>query len=82
MILRSAIAAFLILFANPKPADKRGLDIYFVDTEGGAATLIVTATPFADSQTKREVLTGQGAMGDWSTEEIQRGHESAYHLRL
>ena len=33
-----------------------------------AAILTVTATPFADSQTKAKVLTGQGAMGDWTTD--------------
>ncbi len=33
-----------------------------------AAVFMVTATPFVDSQTKGKVLTGQGAMGDWSTD--------------
>ncbi len=32
------------------------------------AALTLTATTFADSQTKGQVLTGQGAMGDWSTD--------------
>ena len=30
--------------------------------------LILTATSFVDSQNKTKVLTGQGAMGDWSTD--------------
>src|SRR5205814_1276260 len=32
------------------------------------AALIVTASPFADSQTNGKVLTGEGAMGDWNTD--------------
>ena len=32
------------------------------------AAMIVTATPFAISQNKGKVLTGQGAMGDWQTD--------------
>src|SRR5438270_1679818 len=46
MVGRSLLASFLALALVPVlgyGADReRGLDIYFVDTEGGAATLIVT----------------------------------------
>jgi beta-lactamase superfamily II metal-dependent hydrolase len=46
MRYRFFLAALLALFLNPvlgRAADRpRGLDIYFVDTDGGAATLIVT----------------------------------------
>lgn len=45
LCLRKLVAALLVLLAvNVIHADDktRGLDIYFVDTEGGAATLIVT----------------------------------------
>ncbi len=38
-----AVLCVLALFGAPAAADApRGLDIYFIDTEGGAATLIVT----------------------------------------
>lgn len=37
-----ALVAVLALATAAVAAEKRGLDIYFVDTEGGAATLIVT----------------------------------------
>src|SRR6185369_3353279 len=40
--MRSLIALILTLACTPAFA-QRGLDIYFVDTEGGAATLIVTS---------------------------------------
>jgi competence protein ComEC len=36
------LAAILPLAAAPAPAPRRSLDIYFIDVEGGAATLIVT----------------------------------------
>src|ERR1043166_6443155 len=35
-------AALVLPLAAARADEKRGLDIYFVDTEGGAATLIVT----------------------------------------
>ena len=41
-LLSCAVTAALISAASA--ADKRGLEIYFIDTEGGAATLIVTPT--------------------------------------
>jgi competence protein ComEC len=41
--MRFLFAAFLVLLALPAiAAEPRGLDIYYIDTEGGAATLIVT----------------------------------------
>ena len=43
----TSLVASLLLLALPSltPAEPpRGLDIHFVDTEGGAATLIVTPT--------------------------------------
>src|SRR5260370_24168622 len=45
-MFRLVFAALLILIAVPvlDAAPPRGLDIYFIDTEGGAATLIVTPT--------------------------------------
>src|SRR5438552_2032050 len=43
MRIRIAVTLMLVLAcALPAAAQRRGLDIYFVDTEGGAATLIVT----------------------------------------
>ncbi|MFL5338893.1 MAG: ComEC/Rec2 family competence protein [Gemmataceae bacterium] len=41
---RLLFAATLLLVAAAARAESRGLDIYFIDTEGGAATLIVTPT--------------------------------------
>lgn len=51
------LAALVFGLALPAGAQKRGLDIYFVDTEGGAATLIVT--PAGES-----VLIDSGNPGD------------------
>src|SRR5262245_14099247 len=44
MFLRFLSAAVLALALGPAPAGEpaRGLDIYFIDVEGGAATLVVT----------------------------------------
>src|SRR2546422_1202176 len=37
-----ALTVLILALSLPATAQKRGLDVYFVDTEGGAATLIVT----------------------------------------
>jgi hypothetical protein len=45
--MRGSLVALLILAVTPgagwtREAPARGLDIYFIDTEGGAATLLVS----------------------------------------
>src|SRR5262245_30856267 len=42
--LSTCSVLLLLLFANQVSAAHRTLDIYFIDVEGGAATLIVTPT--------------------------------------
>jgi competence protein ComEC len=51
------LAAFLLVQRPALIAEQRGLDIYFIDTEGGAATLIVT--PVGES-----ILIDSGNPGD------------------
>ncbi len=70
-----ALSACLVLFAAPSPAPsaaeaKRGLDVFFIDTEGGAATLIVT--PAGES-----VLIDCGNPG---ARDAQRIHKAATEL--
>src|SRR2546423_3616982 len=57
----------LLAIAGPVPAAeaRRGLDLYFVDTEGGAATLIVT--PAGES-----VLIDTGNPGGRDSERIYK----------
>jgi competence protein ComEC len=50
-------AAFLLVQRQALIAEQRGLDIYFIDTEGGAATLIIT--PAGES-----ILIDSGNPGD------------------
>jgi len=45
--LVSIVIAFAVLINQQTPADEGSLDLYFIDVEGGAATLIVT--PFKES---------------------------------
>src|SRR5947207_11607869 len=71
--MRSVLAmlAAISLSANAAGAEHaRGLDIYFVDTEGGAATLIVT--PAGES-----VLIDCGNPGNRDAERIHRAAEQA-----
>src|SRR5437762_12394375 len=64
MIYRFLLVNLLTLFLlSPAMGQKRGLDIYFVDTEGGAATLIVT--PAGES-----VLIDNGNPGTRDAERI------------
>jgi beta-lactamase superfamily II metal-dependent hydrolase len=72
-MLRRTFLAFVFLTAfaaAARAADKRGLDIYFIDTEGGAATLIVT--PAGES-----VLIDNGNPG---TRDAERIHKAATEL--
>jgi competence protein ComEC len=73
----SLLALCLILFVvAPSPAaEKRGLDIYFVDTEGGAATLIVT--PAGES-----VLIDCGNPGARDAERIYQAAKKAGLKRI
>src|SRR5262245_63480817 len=58
--------ALLPFLGSPTPAaDPRGLDIHFIDTEGGAATLIVT--PAGES-----VLIDCGNPGSRDAERIHK----------
>src|SRR5436309_1803394 len=60
---RFLFAVSVFLFAAAAQADSRGLEIYFIDTEGGAATLIVT--PAGES-----VLIDSGNPGKRDAERI------------
>src|SRR5437016_14371809 len=73
--MRSAVLSVLFLsltMAYPARAESppRGLDIYFIDTEGGAATLIVT--PAGES-----VLIDCGNPGARDAERIHKAAEQA-----
>src|SRR5262245_26963948 len=57
------VAMSLVALGAALAADKRGLEIYFIDTEGGAATLIVT--PAGES-----VLIDSGNPGKRDAERI------------
>jgi beta-lactamase superfamily II metal-dependent hydrolase len=72
LVRRTLVLLALALVAGPAAAEekKRGLDIYFVDTEGGAATLIVT--PAGES-----VLIDCGNPGSRDAERI---HQTATKL--
>jgi beta-lactamase superfamily II metal-dependent hydrolase len=63
-------AALLLAPASLRAEEARGLDIYFIDTEGGAATLIVTPQ-------KESVLIDCGNPGGRDAERIQRVAEAA-----
>src|SRR5437660_3913326 len=66
-----AVSALLASLSWAHAADgARGLDIYFIDTEGGAATLIVT--PAGES-----VLIDCGNPGNRDAERIHRVAEQA-----
>jgi beta-lactamase superfamily II metal-dependent hydrolase len=68
MALRCCLALFLTLpLAVPaaRAEERRGLDVYFIDTEGGAATLIVTPR-------KESVLIDCGNPGGRDAERIHR----------
>src|SRR5438874_5816746 len=71
LLLACLLAFFLI---SPALGQKRGLDIYFVDTEGGAATLIVT--PAGES-----VLIDNGNPGTRDAERIYQAALTA-HLKV
>src|SRR5436309_8946817 len=71
MRLVAVTAAIMLCTASITAAEPaRGLDIYFVDTEGGAATLIVT--PAGES-----VLIDCGNPGNRDAERIHRAAEQA-----
>ena len=57
---------------NPKLTEmeriRTSMNLKMITTFIIMAALTLTATTVADSQTKGKVLTGQGAMGDWSTD--------------
>ena len=57
------VLLLLALFALPASAQKPGLDIYFIDTEGGQATLMVT--PAGES-----ILIDSGNPGDRDAKRI------------
>jgi hypothetical protein len=59
-----ALAA-LFTAAGARGEEKRGLEILFIDTEGGAATLVVTPQ-------KESVLIDCGNPGDRDAERIHR----------
>lgn len=61
--------------APPTPATGRGLDIYWVDVEGGAATLVVT--PAGES-----VLVDTGWPGERDAERIARAARNAGITRI
>src|SRR5437762_247627 len=66
MIYRFLLVNLLTLFLlSPALGQKRGLDIYFVDSEGGAATLIVT--PAGES-----ILIDSGNPGTRDAERIHK----------
>src|SRR5690242_8742912 len=71
--MRIWIALILALACTPAMA-QRGLDIYFVDTEGGAATLIVT--PAGES-----ILIDSGNPGTRDAERIYRVATKVAHLK-
>src|SRR5688500_3924597 len=64
------VCAFAISLSAPANAQKRGLDIYFVDVEGGAATLIVT--PAGES-----ILIDNGNPGTRDAERIYQAAQTA-----
>src|SRR5438132_6886533 len=72
-LMRLAVSLIFLVFATihawAGAADKR-LDVYWVDVEGGAATLIVT--PAGES-----VLFDTGYPGDRDAERIRKAVESA-----
>jgi beta-lactamase superfamily II metal-dependent hydrolase len=72
MLRRPLSLLLLLLLALPSPAGaaKRGLDVYFVDTEGGAATLVVT--PAGES-----VLIDCGNPGRRDAERIHKAAKAA-----
>jgi beta-lactamase superfamily II metal-dependent hydrolase len=65
-----ALAALLCLGGVTKAEEKRGLDIYFIDAEGGAATLIVTPL-------KESVLIDCGNPGARDAERIHQTAKAA-----
>jgi competence protein ComEC len=82
MVARCLVVLSLLALASPArlPAEEpRGLDIYFIDTEGGAATLLVTPQ-------KETVLIDCGNPGTRDAERIhqvvtkQAGLEAIDHL--
>lgn len=75
MIHRWHIAVFLVCWIAfiPSAHAQRGLDIYFVDTEGGAATLIVT--PAGES-----VLIDSGNPGTRDALRIEKVAKEVAHL--
>ena len=73
--MKKWILLFVLLFVGTRAdAQKRGLDIYFVDTEGGAATLIVT--PAGES-----TLIDSGNPGDRDAGRIHRVATQVAHLK-
>src|SRR5205809_7252311 len=68
------IIGLLSIFCVPSWAQKRGLDIYFVDTEGSAATLFVT--PAGES-----TLIDSGNPGDRDAGRIHRVATQVAHLK-
>src|SRR5436190_13776496 len=75
MRIRIAFTLILVLAcAIPAAAQRRGLDIYFIDTEGGAATLIVT--PAGES-----ILIDSGNPGTRDAERIHRVATKVAHLK-
>src|SRR5690348_14745724 len=67
MLVRTLSCLVLLLAVSPSLAAeaKRGLDVYFIDTEGGAATLIVTPA-------RESILIDCGNPGSRDAERIHK----------
>ena len=70
---RVSVALFLILILSSVSVSARSLEIYFIDVEGGAATLIVT--PLGES-----ILVDSGFPGDRDAGRIARVARDEAHL--
>ena len=75
ILLAAAILALAIRAGHAASSEARGLDIYWVDVEGGAATLIVT--PAGES-----VLVDTGWPGARDADRIQRAAREAGLTRI
>lgn len=71
---QSVLLLFCLILTTPAAHAQRGLDIYFVDTEGGAATLIVT--PAGES-----VLIDTGNPGTRDATRIATVAKNVAHLK-
>jgi len=75
MLSRFLVISALILTLAVISAPKRGLDIYFVDVEGGAATLIVTPA-------RESILIDNGNPGARDAERIYQAAKTANLTRI